>query len=177
MKLLIDGRDRFSIRNLEKTYSTLLTPQITQRRLFSHGRPSDQPITAADNSATEQTILSMMASHELHATLAHPSSSPSEPSVLRFASTSPTSSEASQLAAVDGQIERLVRLSAQMQQMDRRIGLSREYVSWAQRAKKGKEAAGAASGDAMDLEWEEEGDDGGQGDGMMLMEEDMMAGM
>ncbi|KAI9848443.1 MAG: hypothetical protein M1837_000238 [Sclerophora amabilis] len=179
MKLVLAAFPQFSIRNLEKVYSTLSIPQIHQRL---HAKIKPTTPNASEIRATEAEILSMIDSGTLNATLAHPASQsttlspPAAPTVLHFSP--PRISEAAQLAEVEEQIQRTIEVTKHIRGVDRRMENSKEYLTWLARmrmsARKNDEADAGGSGgpgmggDAMDMDWEE---------GPAEADEDMMAGV
>ncbi|KAI9762569.1 MAG: hypothetical protein M4579_000372 [Chaenotheca gracillima] len=183
--LVVSALPRFAIHKLESIYSTLSIAEIHHRlhpTELSRSAPSP-----ADLQATESQILSMIASGTLNATLSQPSSSSESPTVLHF---SPTQlSEDAQLAQVEEQIQRTIQVTNHIRAVDRRMANSKEYLSWLSKARQAAKKAGASGnfatmgevggqsgmmaggmgGDAMDMEWGENGYD--------IMDEDMMAGI
>ena|SRR5579862_129342 len=177
MLLVLDAFHRFNIRHLEDTYSTLSVQDICQRDFIAlDTTPQDLPSLPrahADESATEQYILSMIERGELSATLSHPPQKGEQQSsaTVHFVPGSHGISEAEQLQKVEEQIERTMAVTEQIKNLDRKFGLSREYVIWAQKNKKTPTlglSLGGPKQDVEDLESMDIGWDAG------IMDEDMM---
>lgn len=156
---MLDALRRFSIQKLENTYLAVSIPEVG-------ARTSPDP---TDYAETEAYVVSLISAGHLNATLLQ-SGDPSEPSILRFSGTSTTDqgslSEATQYVELVKQIQKTMELADHFRATDQRLCLSKEYIEWAKKAKKTKEAAGgvAADGNPMDMT----GDDYG-------VDEDMMA--
>ncbi len=155
---VLDAFRRFSILKLENTYLALSIPEIGERT-------SPDP---ADHAETEAYVVSLMSSGYLNATLSR-SDDGSKPSILRFATTSTKDpqlqSEAAQYAELVKQTEKTVKLAEHVRSTDRKLCLSKEYIEWAKKAKKTREAGkgSAADGNLMDMT----GDDYGEDEDMM----------
>lgn len=155
---VLDALRRLSIQKLENTYLAVSIPEVG-------ARTSPNP---TDHAETETYVVSLISAGHLNATISQ-SGDPAKPSILRFAGISTpdqrSQSEATHYAELVKQTQRILKLAEHVQTTDRRLCLSKEYIEWAKKAKKAKEAGGgAADGNPMDMT----GDDYG-------MDEDMMA--
>ncbi|KAH0565889.1 hypothetical protein GP486_000719 [Trichoglossum hirsutum] len=179
--LVLDAFHRFNIRHLEDTYSTLSVHDISRRDFIAldttlQGQPS-LPRAHTNEAATEQYILGMIERGELSATLSHPPQTEEQQStaMVHFLPGSHGISEAEQLQKVEGQIARTVALTEQIKNLDRKLGLSKEYISWVQKNKKTSQQLGSSLAplgskqdgvddlESMDIGWE-----------AGIMDEDMM---
>ncbi|MCJ1389811.1 hypothetical protein MMC18_002668 [Xylographa bjoerkii] len=127
---------RFLILKLEKTYAALPISLVAQQT-------SPQPSNIAE---TESYLTSLIASGQLNATLV-PSA---ETSVLRFASTSHDGplarSEMQNFQDLQMQTEKFSYLTRHIKDTERRLELSKEYLEWARKNQKSKDAgAGTAN--------------------------------
>ncbi|KAI9681124.1 MAG: hypothetical protein M1817_002406 [Caeruleum heppii] len=163
--------DRFAIRNLENTYSTLsleevfhhlrrqnpITSDPTNNKNTAVAASSKKPDTGQLD-ALERDILDMISSGQLNATLSHPSSStdgaaPPGTTLLHFSSTptsahprAPSEAETALLREVEEQTSRTIALTKQFETAGRKLALSREYVNWMVKTKKAGGAGGAGGG-------------------------------
>ena len=153
---MLDALRRFSIQKLENTYLAVSIPEVGART----------SIDPTNNAETEAYIVSLISAGHLNATLSQ-SDDLSKPSILRFSGTSTTDqrsqSEATQYAALVKQTQKTMNLAEHVRATDRSLSLSKEYVEWAKKARKTKEAGGA-DGHSMDMTGEDYG-----------VDEDMMA--
>ncbi|KAI9849767.1 MAG: hypothetical protein M1838_006268 [Thelocarpon superellum] len=164
--LVLQANERFRIRNLENTYTTLSTREICRRQLSSQGQGHNISITPETEATTEDQILGMIARGELDASISHlplttnTATPDTQSSTIHFhpesSSNASVQDEARQMAEIEGQIARTIALTTQTRHMDRKIGLSRDYIAHLQRQK--RFAAAAAAGGAGS-----KGADGGGG--------------
>lgn len=111
----------------------------------------------------------MISDGHLNASLSQ-SADRSKPSILRFLTASTKDpqlqSEAAQYAELVKQTEKTVKLAEQIRITDRKLGLSKEYIDCAKKAKKTREAGkgNGGEGNMVDMTGEDYGED-----------EDMMA--
>lgn len=155
---MLDALRRFSIQKLENTYLAVSIPEVG-------ARTSPNP---TDHAETEAYVVSLISAGHLNATLSQSGDS-AKPSILRFSGTSTTDqrsqSEAIQHAELVKQTQKIMKLAEHVQATDKRLSLSKEFIEWAKKAKKTKEAGGdTAEGNPTDMT----GDDYG-------VDEDMMA--
>ena len=187
MLIVLDAFHRFNIRHLEDTYRTLSVRDISQRDFVALDTTSDyQPSLPlqADEAATEQYILSMIARGELNATLSHP---PNSSAIVHFHHGTSRASEMEQLQKVERQIERTMAVTQQIKNLDRKMTLSKEYVTWIAKTRKNSQVVGAqaniSGGDVLSGSGHrQEGTDSGLEtmdmgwDDGPIMDEDMMEG-
>ena len=137
---VFDAYRRFSILKLGEIYKALYIPEVAKRT---------SP-TPNDLSETESYISSLIASGQLNATLTQPATAGGS-SVLRFADSSATGThprtEAQMHADLVDQTRRVAKVSQFIQETDRRMGISKEYVSYAKKQKKNRDDFGAGAED------------------------------
>lgn len=135
VKQVIDAFRRFSILRLERTYVALRILDVAHR---TSPEPTDYAETAA-------YVSSLISSGYLNATLTQSSEEP-HAWVLRFAASSTTGpqgrTEQQQYEDLVKQTTRTMKLSDHVREADRRLGLSKEYLDWARRIQKSKDAGG-----------------------------------
>ena len=128
---VIDAFRRFSILNLEQTYTALTIADVAQRT-------SDDP---CDYDGTALYVISMISAGQLNATITQ------DGDIQNWVLRSATSTTTGPLARTEEQLnedinKQLVRttiLSNHAKELDRKMGLSREYIEWVKRAPKDKE--------------------------------------
>jgi COP9 signalosome complex subunit 3 len=135
---------KFEIRNLAKIYRTLSVPDITRithSAEFGETPPSDE--------ATEELILDMIATGELHASMAYP---PSSPAILSFNPIGPILQETQVQRQLAESLERLKSMKNDIKATDKRLTHEKEYLKW---ANKQKRAAKNGLGDTVgeDMMW------------------------
>jgi hypothetical protein len=184
MLIVLDAFHRFNIRHLEDTYRTLSVHDISQRDFMAlditSGYEPSLPLQA-DEAATEQYILAMIARGELNATLSHPSNSSA---IVHFNHSTSRASEVEQQQKVERQIERTMAVTQQIKNLDRKMALSKEYVSWLAKNRKNPQMVGAQApgGNVLSGSGRQEGTDSGLEamdlgwDEGPVMDEDMMEG-
>ncbi|KAA6413378.1 MAG: hypothetical protein FRX48_03124 [Lasallia pustulata] len=133
---VLEAFRRFAVKRLEKTYAALSVSEIARRT-------SPDPNNQAE---TEHYLSSLIANGYLNATLIQ-SSDLSYPSILRFA-TSPTTgplarSEAQAYEELVEQTARISKLTEHIKETDRRLAMTKEYIDWAKRTRKQKDAGGS----------------------------------
>lgn len=122
---------------LEKTYVALRILDVAQR---TSPEPNDYAETAA-------YVSSLISSGYLNAALIQSSDEP-HTWILRFATSSTSGpqgrTEQQQYEDLVKQTIRTKKLSDHVREADRRLGLSKEYLDWARRIQKTKDAGGNA---------------------------------
>lgn len=120
---------------LEKTYVALRILDVAHR---TSPEPNDYAETAV-------YVSSLISSGYLNAVLTKSSEEP-HTWILRFATSSTTGpkgrTEQEQYEDLVEQTNRTVKLSDHVREADRRLGLSKEYLDWARRVQKNKDAGG-----------------------------------
>lgn len=133
---VIDAFRRFSILKLEKTYVALRISDVTQRT-------SPEP---HDHAETASYVTFLITSGHLNATLVKSAEEP-QAWILRFATSSARGpqarSEQQQYEELVKQTRRTIKLTDHVRELDRRLGLSKEYVDWARKLQKSREAGGS----------------------------------
>lgn len=133
MKQVIGAFRRFSILRLEKTYVALRILDVAHR---TSPAPNNYAETAA-------YVSSLISSGHLNATLTNTSEEP-HAWILRFATSSTTGprgrTEQQQYEDLVKQTTRTMKISDHAREADRRLGLSKEYLDWARRIQKSKDA-------------------------------------
>ena len=137
---MFDAYRRFSITKLGEIYKALYIPEVAKRT-------SPDP---NDLSETESYISSLIASGQLNATLSR-SATARGSSVLRFADSATTGhhlrTEAQMHSDIINQTRRVAKVSQAVQDTDRRMGVSKEYVSFAKKQKKNRDDFGIGAED------------------------------
>ncbi len=128
VRQVIAAHRRFSVQHLENTYAALSIADVTRRT--SHG--------AYDDASTGHYVNGLIASGQLNATLTQPSEDPTR-WILQFAN-SPTEgpmarSEEQQYNALLKQTQRVKTLMEHVREADRRLGLSKEFIQEAKKAR------------------------------------------
>ncbi len=155
---VLEASRRFSILKLGNTYLALSIPEIGERTSPDLN----------DHAETEAYVASLISTGYLNAVLSQ-SNDRTKPSILRFLDTSGThsrsQSEATQYAELVKQMQKTVNLAEYVRATDKKLCLSKEYIDWAKKARKNKEAGGgsATDGNSMDIT----GDDYGADEDMM----------
>lgn len=143
---------RMQIVALRDTYVTLSIEEISKKNLEVVGRGGD----AGGKEETEGVVLGMIERDEIRASL-----SQSEPDYKLSQTTvhfhNNPLSELRNLRALDSQISRTISLTKQVKAMDRKLGLSKEYIQWANRLAKmaggGSSLLSMGDPDAMDFDY------------------------
>ena len=124
---------RFLILKLEKTYAALPISLVAEQT-------SPQPTNIAE---TASYLTSLIASGQLNATLSS-STNTAGTSVLRFAATSHDGplarTETQNFEELQKQTERFTYLTRHIKDTERRLELSKEYLEWARKNQKSKDA-------------------------------------
>lgn len=131
---VVDAFRRFSILKLENTYVALRIAEVAERT-------SPDPKNYVE---TAHYIMTLIKSKQLNAELNETSEDPQH-WILRFAQT-PTSgpqarTEQRQYSELLDQTRRTSRLIVHVRDVDQRLGLSKEYIDWAKKAQKTKDAS------------------------------------
>ncbi|KAK6539623.1 hypothetical protein TWF694_009831 [Orbilia ellipsospora] len=151
---------RLSIKALTNTYSTLSVQAIASR---------DLDVLGSRNSATsledlERYILDMIDRKEIKASLSHlPSPSGGQATSCMVSFHDLPESEIDILQDLEAQIARTVQITNQARQLDKKLGISKEYISYTSKMKRG-----AGPADHGDQGYEEMDDYPMQGRGSIM---------
>lgn len=113
---------RFQIAGLTHTYVTLSVKEIARRNLETLGRGGGEE-------ETERYILGMIERDEIRASLLHDSPSLPNPGCVIHFHNNPQS-EKRNLQALEEQIMRTVAITNQAKAMEKRLGVSKEYITF-----------------------------------------------
>lgn len=162
---------RYRVVDLQKTYTSLPIERVAK-----HLSMPVPETTALLQSMTQQghlnaSISSSSSSSSSSSTQANGATNGTQTPVIRFGAWDPTKSslQANSDEHIRAQVARIEFLSKAIKESDRRYSLTKEYVDWLRRNKKGADAGAAAYEDPMEMDHY----DGGSGDGGE--DEDIMA--
>ena len=133
VKQAVNAYRQFSVRHLEQTYRALTVAEVARRT-------SQNP---NDHAEAANYLLELISRGQLDAKVSSNSSNEPASWVLRFNSVTSDNttaqSEEKQYAALRRQIETIATLTNDVREADRQLGLGKEYIQDAKKAKSAKE--------------------------------------
>ncbi|KAF8477350.1 hypothetical protein BDZ91DRAFT_774020 [Kalaharituber pfeilii] len=146
----LDAFRRFQIAGLTHTYVTLSVKEIARRNLELLGRGGGED-------ETERYVLGMIERDEIRASLSHESPSLQNSGCVIHFHDNPQS-EKRNLRGLEEQIMRTVAITNQAKTLEKKLGLSKEYISYLNKLGKSGSAGGAGGGNLADPDSMDTGD-------------------